>query len=431
MAYGQNTVYKDDVDSLFLVDWIYNRPRPDDDDFPAALSNYLDIDLYQTSVYPYNFVATGGNFMSDGFGTAFSSDLIIDENDGTGPYNSVNYPNHSEEEIDGIMNDFMGIDTYIKMPILQYDAIHHIDMHMKLLDEETILVAEYPDGISDGPQIEENLEYILNNFTTKWGTPFNVIRIPSPPSTSGAFPGSQPGNTTDGYYRTYTNSIFVNKTIILPFYREEYDTIAQRIYEEALPGYNIVGIDCDNPGNNIISLSGTIHCITHSVGVGDPLLISYKKIENQCVSMETGWPITFNSLIKHKSGISNAYFNYRISNSLIPESQFWQVIEMENFDNDMWGLSLNFNPEEVIDYYVHAVANNGKEQYRPITALEGGSNTFIIECENNTTLPDSFDLKRELVKIVDAIGREVADFKKGKVLFFIFSNGDVEKRFIN
>ena len=82
------------VDSLFLVDWIYNRPRPDDDVFPEALSNYLDIDLYQTSVYPYNFVATGGNFMSDGFGTAFSSNLIIDENDGSGPYNSVNYPNH-------------------------------------------------------------------------------------------------------------------------------------------------------------------------------------------------------------------------------------------------------------------------------------------------------------------------------------------------
>ena len=66
----------------------------------------------------------------------------------------------------------------------------------------------------------------------------------------------------------------------MPFYREEYDTIAQRIYEEALPGYNIVGIDCDNNGNNIISLSGAIHCITHSVGVNDPLLISYKKFRN-------------------------------------------------------------------------------------------------------------------------------------------------------
>ena len=25
--YGQNTVYKNDVDSIYLVDWIYNRPE--------------------------------------------------------------------------------------------------------------------------------------------------------------------------------------------------------------------------------------------------------------------------------------------------------------------------------------------------------------------------------------------------------------------
>ena len=237
--YGQNTIYENDVDSLSLVDWIYNRPRPDDDVFPEYLADYLDLDIYQTSVNPYDFLATGGNFMTDGFGTAFSSNLILDENDGTGPYNSLYYPNHTAEEIDNIMMDFMGIDTYIKMPVLPYDAIHHIDMHMKLLDEETLLVAEYPEGLSDGPQIEENIEYILNNFTTKWGTPFNIVRIPSPPSTSGAYPGSQANNQIDGYYRTYTNSVFVNKTVLVPFYREEYDTIAQRIYEEALPGYNI------------------------------------------------------------------------------------------------------------------------------------------------------------------------------------------------
>ena len=170
--YGQNTVYSNDVDSLFLVDWIYNRPRPDDDSYPEFLANYLNIDLYQTSVSPYNLVSTGGNFMSDGFGTAFSSNLILNENDGAGPYNSVNYPNHTEQEIDEIMNLFMGIDNYIKMPVLPFDGISHIDMHMKLLDEETLLVSQYPEGVSDGPQIEENLNFILDNFTTKWGTPF-------------------------------------------------------------------------------------------------------------------------------------------------------------------------------------------------------------------------------------------------------------------
>jgi hypothetical protein len=50
------------------------------------------------------------------------------------------------------------------MPELPYDNISHIDMHMKLLDEETLLVSRYPDGVADGPQINQNINYVLNNF---------------------------------------------------------------------------------------------------------------------------------------------------------------------------------------------------------------------------------------------------------------------------
>jgi hypothetical protein len=244
---------------------------------------------------------------------------------------------------------------------------------MKILDEETLLVAEYPEGVSDGPQIEENLQYILDNFTTKYGTPFKVIRIPSPPSTSGAYPGSQPGNNTDGYYRTYTNSVFINKTVLVPFYREEYDTIAQRIYEEALPGYNIVGIDCDNSGNNIIALSGAIHCITHSVGVNDPLLISFKKIENMCPYLD--FPGNIWAEIKHRSGINEAFFHYRYEG----QTEFVSM-PMTNQENDIWELLFpSFNQDQIVEYFISAVSNNGKEQVRPITAPNGFYSFGVFE----------------------------------------------------
>ncbi len=473
--YGQNTIYKNDVDSLYLVDWIYNRPRPDDDSFPEALADNLDLDLYQNSVDPYRFVATGGNFMSDGFGTAFSSNLIINENDGNGPYNSLNYPDHSEDDIDNIMNSFMGITNYIKMPTLPFDGISHIDMHMKLLDEETLLIAEYPEGVSDGPQIEENLNYILNNFTTKWGTPFNVIRIPSPPSTSGAYPGSQSFNEIDGYYRTYTNAVFVNKTVILPFYREEYDTIAQRIYEEALPGYNIVGIDCDNSGNNIISLSGAIHCITHTVGINDPLLISYKKIEDVCPNSPY---VEVEALVKHRSGINEVLFNYRFSGEIDYTS-----VSMQAQNDDMWNLTMTFDELTEIEYYIHAISNDGKEQYRPMTALEGGFNSFIYSfdvcedyecievpdpncnfatiwdpvcgcnnvtyvnsgeaecnnifewvqgpCEINTSLTDNDTFNKKIIQVIDLMGRRINNLNSGQVVLFIFDDGSIEKKIIN
>ena len=47
------------------------------------------------------------------------------------------------------------------MPTLPYDGIHHIDMHMKLLDEETLLVSEYPDGVAD--------EYYMNDTMQESG----------------------------------------------------------------------------------------------------------------------------------------------------------------------------------------------------------------------------------------------------------------------
>ena len=64
----------------------------------------------------------------------------------------------TEEEIDQIAQDYLGINRYIKMDALPYDGINHIDMHMKLLDEERILVAEPPTDHELYPIYEEIIE---------------------------------------------------------------------------------------------------------------------------------------------------------------------------------------------------------------------------------------------------------------------------------
>ena len=361
--YGQHTVYANDVGDQVLIDWIYNRPRPLDDESPELIANYYGYELYNTNTGNTQLVNTGGNFMSDGMGNAFASNLILEENDGWGPYGSVNYPNHNEEEIDDIMNQFMGINQYIKMETLPYDGIHHIDMHMKLLNEETILVAEYPQGVADGPQIEENIQYILNNFTTPYGNPYTIIRIPSPPSTSGLYPDN------NGYYRTYTNSVFINSKVLVPFYRTEYDTIAQRIYEEALPGYEIIGIDCDNSGNNIISASGAIHCITKAVGIDDPLLINHAPMK----SMNYGSNIQFEASAQHRSGIESMELFYKVGSGNY-SSMIMNNIQDNNYICEVTGIPANTE----IEYYFKATALSGKVINRPIVAPQGGYK-FSIE----------------------------------------------------
>lgn len=354
--YGPNTVYGNDVDSLILIDWIYNRPRPNDDAVPDAVGLNKGIPVYSTAATPYDLVHTGGNFMADGWGSGFSSRLIIDENGFGGQFN-INPKN--ESEIDSIMYKFMGIDQYIKMTVLPYDAIHHIDMHMKLLDEETILVGEYPSGTADGPQIEANLQYVLSNFQSTFGTDFRVIRIPMPPDSRGYYPNQGPA-WNPGHYRTYTNSVLVNKTILVPVYEERYDTTALRIWSEAMPGYKVVGIDC----NDIIPLSGALHCITKEVGVSDPLWISHQRLRNT-TDLVNPYPVT--AEIQHKSGIQAATLWYSTDTS-----QGYQSTAMSNPSGNTWTADIpaTLQPQEVF-YYIHAEANSGKQQVRPIAAPDG------------------------------------------------------------
>lgn len=363
--YGSNTVYVNDVDSLILVDWIYNRPRPLDDVIPDAYAAHLGVNLYSMTANPYKVVTTGGNWMSDGSGQAFSSELILDENDGSGDQ-PISYPTHTEAELDDLFSTWMGIDSYVKMTVLPYDGIHHIDMHMKIIDEQTLLVGEYPAGIADGPQIEANLQYVLDNYTTKFGTPYDVVRIPQPPSTSGLWPN------TGSSYRTYANQTFVNDIILLPVYREEYDTIAINILENAMPGYTIIPIDVDNTGMNLISAGGAIHCITHTVGVSDPLLLSHQKLEDTYDDLN---PYLASAEIKHKSGIASASIFYKTSLAGV-----YTEIAMTNTSGDTWAASI---PAQAVGttvyYYIEGNAVNGRTSTHPIPAPAGYHDFTILD----------------------------------------------------
>jgi len=348
--YGPWSVYSDIADSLYIIDWIYNRPRPNDDLIPGVFANYAGLPLYQTTVSPYNLTHTGGNFMADGHRIGFSSKLILNENSGK-----------TEEQINSIMYSFMGINPYIKMDNLPYDGIHHIDMHMKLLDEETLLVGQYPPGISDGPYIEANLQYVLNNFQTSYGRPFKVVRIVMPPDNLGRYPNN------GGHYRTYTNSLIVNKTVIVPTYELQYDTTALRIYREAMPGYKVVGIDC----NQIIPASGAIHCITKEIGVKEPVFISHKRIYS-VIPSENGYEVK--AFIKTRTGVAKAFLKWSVDTA-----QGYSHVQMSQVAQDTFS---SFIPFHLLDtkiwYYIEVESNSGRIVSKPLTS-PAGAYSFTVD----------------------------------------------------
>ena len=417
--YGAETIYRNEVDTLMLLDWIYNRPRPADDVVSDVVATHLGLPIYSTTQAPYDLVHTGGNFMSDGAGTAFSSELVLEEN---GPNGQFNQTVRTPGQVDDMMETFMGIQQgrYVKMTTLPYDDIHHIDMHMKLLDEETLLIGEFPVGVSDGPQLEMNIQGILSNYNSVYGTPYRIVRIPMVPSTGGNYP-------PQGYYRTYANNVFINGTVLVPTYRTQYDTTGLRIIRESLPGYRVIGIDCDDAGANIISASGAIHCITTTIGVEDPLLIRHQRLVD---TYDTQNDYTVDAYIRHRSGIMSAQL-YWTSDT----AQGFASLPMTALGGDMWTASI---PAQMaltdVFYYIEANANSGKVQVRPLVAPEGWWKFRVLDINtamNETSGPEIAEVfpnpTRSLVMVslgltgpgpvdvylTDALGRKVMVLNDG------------------
>ncbi len=352
--YGQWNIYKNDVEELSLVDWVYNRPRPKDDVVPVGLSDFTGLPLYSLTSAPYDLVHTGGNFMVDGHGTGFSSKLILEENASN---NDFNVTVKSEADIDTIMKKYLGLNRYILMETLPYDEIHHIDMHLKLLDEETLLWGEFPDGVSDGPQIETNLQYVQDNFLSCYNRPYKIVRIPMVPSTNGQYAPSSS-------YRTYANAVFINKTILIPTYREEYDTTAVRIYKENLPGYKIATIDCDNSGGNIIAALGAVHCITKEIGHSDPIWIDHAPLLN---TTDVVNPYLVEAKIETPSGVTNATMYWTIDTNVA-----YTAVNMIAEPTDSFYAYIPAQPAGTqIFYYITAESNSGRKVSKPLTAPDG------------------------------------------------------------
>lgn len=390
--YAAHTVYTNEVEDLALVDWIYNRPRPDDDVLPFAHAEYLGLPIYSTNSGTTDLVSVGGNFMTDGLGNAFASKLVLMENQAG---NFFNVTPKTEAQIDNIMQDYMGIDNFIKMDVLPYDGIHHIDMHMKLLDEETILVSQFPEGVADGPQIAENIEYITSNFLTPFGNTYDIQWVDAPPSIIGEYPDM------GAYYRTYTNSIFVNKTVLVPIYRPEYDQAALALYQELLPGYNIVGINVES----MISGGGAIHCITHTIGVEDPLWIVHEKVREA----NTYTDIPIEAMIKHNSGISQAKVFWRETGT-----ESFEESTMSYISDDNWLANIDIPTDtETVEYYIWAEAESGKTLTRPLVAPDGYW-TFTISnvssqqwAEKNITGPYPNPAKEQIHFNIQNISEEI------------------------
>jgi hypothetical protein len=199
-----------------------------------------------------------------------------------------------------------------------------------------------------------------------------------PPSATGQYPPSS------NYY-TYTNSVFINKTIIVPVYGLSLDSTALRIYRENLPGYNVVSINA----SSMIASLGAIHCITKEIGVDEPVFFSHPKLLN---TVNTSTPYEVKSYIKTSSGVASAKVYWRTDTT-----QAYNSVNM-TMALDTFRANIPAQPFGTqIYYYISATSNSGKTNTKPITAPEGYIK-FIIDnstsVNQNLTSPESFSLSQ-------------------------------------
>jgi agmatine/peptidylarginine deiminase len=224
------------------------RGYEEDDAVNAALGVKLGCPVWAMPAY-----ATGGNFMTDGFGIAFSTTQMVNEN----------LPLMTEEEFVQYARDYLGITTYHFLHGTEDFGIQHIDCWAKLLDEETILVKRPPVWHEEYPRIEQNLQ-TLAGLTNCHGRPYRIVRIDTPPY-----------NSYD--IAAYTNSLILNGKVLVPTFGIPGDAAALDVYRDAMPGYEVIGFA--GSGGSPWYYYDALHCRAMAIFDGGMLRLAHRRLD--------------------------------------------------------------------------------------------------------------------------------------------------------
>ncbi len=213
--------------NMEIIDQLYGRPQ--DDLFPQRLGDAWSIPWHTSELW-----IEGGNFFADGLGTCFTTSILFENN-----------PEMTYTEVIAQLENYCGCETVYVLDYLQ-DYTGHIDMFARLLDVDTMMIAQYEPGDPEYQILEDNAA-LVETLISGTGGPYEVVRIPMA--------------GTPSEYLTYTNSLSVNQHMFVPIYNDPLDSTALDIYQHALPDYTIVGIDSLEP----IVWGGAIHCTSKVV----------------------------------------------------------------------------------------------------------------------------------------------------------------------
>lgn len=318
----------DGNDDIAVVDFTYNRPaRPHDDAALVSVTNKMGMERYEMPM-----VHTGGNYMVNGYGTAASTSLILEEN-----------PNQTEASLTNMAHNYLGVDNYLITNDPLGDYIAHIDCWGKFLAPDKVLIGQVP---ANDPRYSE-YEIAANlfaNTVTAWGNHYQVYRVYEPGS----------GN----YVTPYTNSLILNDHVFVPVTGTDWDDDAIDVYEQAMPGYTIVPVmeSYYTPWYN----TDALHCRTHELADKDMLYIRHFPI---CTSQNGSVNQRITAIVKPLSGEPLVQDSVRVYYR-INEGE-WQSVPMQQLSGDEYEAFILAEYDADVDYYIFAKDQSGRRECHP------------------------------------------------------------------
>lgn len=307
----------DGNDEFGVVDFIYNRPRANDDAHAQYMANFLNVNYFSMDM-----VQTGGNYMTDGYGTAASTDLVLTENEDL-----------TTTEIETMANSFLGIDNYHFTADPLDDYIEHIDCWGKFLSVDKVMIGQVPQTDSRYAQFEEVADWFANT-TTPWGNQYRVYRVFTP--------GGM--NTTT----PYTNCLILNDHVFLPQTGSSYDEDAVLAYQEAMPGYTIVPVmeSSSTPWEN----TDALHCRTHEIpDLGMLLIQHYPILGIQPFQSQYAIQAKLTAMSDENIQSDSVLIYYKINNGV------WQTAAMHPTGGKTWEGSITGITDSCqVSYYIFA-----------------------------------------------------------------------------
>lgn len=236
---------------LLAYDFIFNAWG---DKFSAELDNQINQHIFKQLGTPHqaiDWVLEGGSIEYDGNGTLLTTRACL--------LNTNRNPSANQQKVETNLKDWFGCQQVLWLDhgALQGDDTDaHIDTLARFIPNNGIVFQGCQEPTDPHFSGLDAMKKQLAQFKNQQQQTYQLFELP--------WPDAQYNQQQARLPATYANFLIINHAVLLPVYGVSQDRQAIRVMQQAMPGYQIIPIDC----RIVIEQFGSLHCLTMQLPKG-------------------------------------------------------------------------------------------------------------------------------------------------------------------